>query len=240
MALTYTTIQHGFRKAHGLSLIQYTLCDMIYFLSNRQKSASPGWCYMSKSVMSEELGVTKRTVLNLINDLIGSGFLEKNEETKFLRTTQKWESVYVLDSGEKISPMVKNLRSVGEKISPVGGEKISPNNIYTNNNTDKEAEASLFVSLIEKSREIFSEAGLDGVFFQKVKMLHSLSDVEVNNFHDAWKKKNQALGTDFKSKDHLKRSFNRFIAEAKGSGGKTGIPINPTQPSKIKFTGKLI
>lgn len=240
MGLTYTTIQHGFRKAHGLSLIQYTLCDMIYFLSNRQKSASPGWCYMSKSVMSEELGVTKRTVINLIADLILSGFLEKNEETKFLRTTQKWESVYVIDSGEKISPMVKKLHSIGEKISPVGGEKISPNNNTIDNNKDKEAEASLFVSLIEDSERIFNEAGVQGVFFQKLKSLYSLSDVEVRFYHSAWIGKHRTLGTEFKNKDHLKRSFNKFISEAKGSGGKTGIPIASSKPPERIKGGRLI
>ena len=239
MALTYTTIQHGFRKAHGLSLNEYAICDIIYLLSTNPDSKIKGWCYMSKAKLAEEMGLGKRTVEMILNRMIDSGYLEKEPETSYLKTTSKWNKVYFIHSAESAHSAQKLHQHSAETAHIDSAESAHYNN-KIDNNTDKEAEASLFVSLLEQSKEIFSEAGLQGVFFQKVKSLNCLSDVEVNSYHDAWKKKNQALGTDFKSKDHLKRSFNRFIAEAKGSGGKTGLPINPTQPRKIKFTGKLI
>lgn len=239
MALTYTTIQHGFRKANGLSLNEYTLCDMIYHLSTKPSSSVPGWCYMTKNSMAHELGCTKQAILNMLDRLILQGFLIKNEETKYLKTAEKWNSVYELIDGKESLPEVKKVYQHGKESLPQAGKETLPNNNNTNKNRDKEAEASLFVSLIDQSSEIFSEAGMAGVFFQKVKNLHSISDVEVNRFHHEWKKKHQALGTNFQSKDHLKRSFNKFIAEAKSSGGKTGIPAVMHAPERAKG-GRLI
>lgn len=219
MALTYTTIQHGFRKANELSLLEYTLCDMIYFLSTQPKSASPGWCYMSKQVMALELGITKRGVLKLLERLEENGFVDKNADTKFLKTTEKWNQVYGFAGGEQSSPMVNKVRTGGEQSSPTGGEQSSPNNIYTNNNKIKNGdEAPIYESLIGKSFELFSEAGISGVYFLKMKNLYGISDVEVNRLFQAWKKEHEATGTIFKTPEHLKNSFNKFIKNSRRGG----------------------
>jgi predicted transcriptional regulator len=48
------------------------------------------WCVKTREKMAEEMWITKKSVLNLIKKLIEKWFIEKNEETKFLKTTRKW------------------------------------------------------------------------------------------------------------------------------------------------------
>lgn len=221
--LTYTTIQHTFRKEHGLSLIEYTLCDMIYHLSVNPDSAVPGWCYMSREQMGEELGITKRSVIRLLEDLERFGFVEKNDHTKHLRSSAKWRQVYLCTDGEKMSPTVKKSHPIGEKMSPHAGDKMSPNNnIIDNNKIESKDGALIFDSLLGKSFEIFSEAGAEGVFFSKMKQLYSLTDADVNNLYGAWKNEKTATTEEFKTKQHLRNSFNAFIRKSR-SGGKQSL-----------------
>jgi hypothetical protein len=193
---------------------------------------------MSKQVMADELGISKRGILMILERMISEGFLVKNEETKFYRTTEKWNGVYHFEGGEKSAPLVKNLHSSGEKSAPLAGEKSAPNNnILDNNNIINKSEDLIFESLLEKSSKIFSEAGIRGHFISKMKQLYSISDVEVNRLFLAWKKENEATCTEFKNDQHLRNSFNAFIKKAKGSGGKTGFV--PDTPMRVK-AGRMI
>ena len=238
MGLTYTTIQHEFRKTHALSLNEYALCDMIYHLSTKPSSSVPGWCYMTKHSMGLELGVTKQAILNMLDRLIHKGFLFKNEETKYLKTLQKWQKVYDFTIGKETLPEVKKLDRVGKETLPALGKETLPNNnnIYTNT-INSESEDSICVSLLDKSEKVFAEAGLKGQFFAKMKQCHSLSDSQLKSSFLAWKQKQEDLQTEFKNDQHLKNSFNRFLVEAKGSGGKTGF-AQPV-PSRVRG-GNLI
>jgi hypothetical protein len=141
MALVYTTIQHEFRKKHGLKIDEYTLTDMIYHLSVKPDSDVPGWCYMSKSTMSDELDLSRRTIINIINKLVKNGFLIRHEVTKHLKTTAKWQKVYftpgakfahpvqrVEKDGEKIAHLVQNLPNNGAKVAQQPGAKVAHNN----------------------------------------------------------------------------------------------------------------
>lgn len=113
MALVYTTIQHKFRKQHGLKVDEYTLADMVYHLSVKPDSDVPGWCYMSKNSMADELDLSRRTIINIINKLEKNGYLERHEVTKHLRTTKKWQKVYFID-GAKIAHPVQQAEKPGE------------------------------------------------------------------------------------------------------------------------------
>jgi hypothetical protein len=175
---------------------------------------------MTKASMGKELGCTKQAILNMIDRLVSGGFLLKNEETKYLHTTQKWQNVYVFNDGKETLPEVKKLFRDGKETLPEAGKETLPNNNTIDKNRIESSEAVSFVSLLGSSFKVFSEAGLKGVFFEKVKKLHSLSDVEVNRLYAGWKVKMEALDTDFKTKDHLKNSFNRFISESKNSSGR--------------------
>lgn len=129
--LIYTTIQHKFRRSNNLSCNQYILCDMIYHLSNNKNSKIFGWCYMSRQNMGNELGLSKRTIIRLIEEMELAGFLEKDKATKHLRTTQKWDLVYVYDN---VAPMVPKSHQGGDKELPQGGDKMLPNNNKIDNN----------------------------------------------------------------------------------------------------------
>jgi hypothetical protein len=124
--LQYTTIQHAFRKHYGLTLNEYILADMIYHLSHPAKSSIAGWCYMTKERMAEEIGLSKVSVMTLLKKLIEMGFIIKDEDTKFLQTTAKWNAVYDLTIGKETLPiLVKKVYR--------GGKETLPNN-YNNNN----------------------------------------------------------------------------------------------------------
>lgn len=134
--LKFTIIQHDFRKENEMSLLQYALCDMIYHLSVYPGSAVPGWCYMSRPKMADELKVTKNTILNNLKWLYEKGYIIKSE-LSHLQTTKKWHKVYIRSGSQKIAPPVKNMPQGSQKIAPQGSQKIAPNkdilNKYTNN-----------------------------------------------------------------------------------------------------------
>lgn len=94
MSLTFTVIQHDFRKSHGLSCNQYILCDMIYHLSTNPESLVQGWCFMSKKHMAEEIGVSERSIYNMLNTLEEQGLIIKQPVTNHLKTSKKWFRVY--------------------------------------------------------------------------------------------------------------------------------------------------
>ena len=133
MALIYTTIQHAFRKKHGLTINQYTLADMVYHLSNNAASDVPGWCYMSKVEMASELDFSKPTVINLTKIMIEKGFIIKHPVTKHLKTSKKWQNVYFTDGKESL-PTVNNVGDDGKESLPDDGKESLPNNnnIYNN------------------------------------------------------------------------------------------------------------
>lgn len=99
---------------------------MIYQLSVSPESKILGWCYMKRTTMAEELGLTKQSILNLIDALITKGFAIRDDETTFLRTTRKWNVVYFTEGKETIPDVQKSL--------PLNGKESLPNNNSLNNN----------------------------------------------------------------------------------------------------------
>lgn len=127
--LVYTNIQHKFRIENKLTCNEYILCDMIYMLSRES-----GWCHASKEYLADQVGLSRRSVINLINKLTDTGFLIKEEKTMKLRATNKWSDVYFND---KLG--VKKVRSRCEDSSQLGCEESSHNNnIVYNNRYNKE------------------------------------------------------------------------------------------------------
>lgn len=129
--LTYTNIQHVFRKTNGLSCNEYVLCDMIYFLSTSPQNTAGGWCYSKRETLAEDLGITKQGVLKMIEKLIEKGFIIKHDVTKFLRTTERWNMVYF----ENV-PSVNKVYPIGKQSLPDVGKQSLPNNNTINNNID--------------------------------------------------------------------------------------------------------
>lgn len=130
--LTYTNIQHVFRKINGLSCNEYVLCDMIYFLSTNPQNTAGGWCYSKRETLADDLGLTKQGVLKMIDKLIEKGFIIKHDVTKFLRTTERWNAVYFENE-----PSVNKVYPTSEKSLPNDGKQSLPiNNNNTNNNIE--------------------------------------------------------------------------------------------------------
>ncbi|AWW32160.1 hypothetical protein DN752_19565 [Echinicola strongylocentroti] len=81
----------------------------------------------------------------------------------------------------------------------------------------------IYESLLSYSFKLFSESSIEGVFFEKMKQLHELNDEQVSEAFVKWKAKKEAVGEEFKTKKHLKNSFNKFLdynaKEFKSSGG---------------------
>lgn len=223
MSLTYNNIQHDFRKENNLSLTEYIICDTVFFLANNPSSKVPGWCWMSRGKMAEEVEISERHLRRIIGRLEEENFLIRDDETNFLKATEKWSKVY-FKGGDKMSAPRTFVQGGEDIMSAQGGDKMSANNNSNyNNSINNESEDSICLSLLEKSEMIFSEAGLKGQFFAKMKQCHSLTDSQIKSSFHAWKKKQEDLQVEFKNDQHLKNSFNRFLGEPKDSGGKTGF-----------------
>ena len=91
----FTVVQHDPRLKFDLSNDTYCIADAIYNLSNNPASIVLGWCYSSRQSLADLLGISKRTVQRAINELVEKELVNINQETNFLRTTQKWYDEFV-------------------------------------------------------------------------------------------------------------------------------------------------
>jgi|GraSoiStandDraft_4_1057263.scaffolds.fasta_scaffold101322_3 hypothetical protein len=92
----YTMIFHHARKQLAISIHEYCLSDTVNKLSGN-RSHVPGWCYASKEHLGSVLGVSRRSIHNMITSLKKRNILEVQDGTGYLRTTDLWrETVEVL------------------------------------------------------------------------------------------------------------------------------------------------
>ncbi len=97
----FTKIMHDIKEELKLSVNEYMVADSIDTLSNNPKY---GWCIMSQEKMGEFLGLSRETINKIIKRLVIKGLIEKNESTKYVRTTQLWydsTAIYSEDKGVK-------------------------------------------------------------------------------------------------------------------------------------------
>jgi len=100
--MQYTTINHDARKTLKLTWHEYGLADIIFRLSASPGSKHPGWCYATKEYLAEELGLTKRSVTTMIAKLISMRIIEKDEKTKYIRSSMKWYETAIERRGKKL------------------------------------------------------------------------------------------------------------------------------------------
>ena len=79
------------RKAYSLSLNEYAVLCEISYLSHNVKFN--GWCIKSKENIAKTLDLGRTSVFAAIQKLILIGLVEKNNDTTFLRTTDKWNLI---------------------------------------------------------------------------------------------------------------------------------------------------
>ena len=85
----YTLVLHSARKKLNTTINEYCLADSIHKLSSNRSSV-PGWCYASKDHLGTSLGVSRRSIHNMLNKLKEHGLVEVQEDTGYLRTTDQW------------------------------------------------------------------------------------------------------------------------------------------------------
>ena len=96
-----------------------------------------GWAVISRQKIADELDLTKRCVINIINTLIEKGLVIKDEKTNFLRATDIYCKFMQEKSNWAIANIDANIMSAPQKImqnnsdeqNRTGGEKNSPLNI---------------------------------------------------------------------------------------------------------------
>lgn len=149
--IRYTVVLHDPRLELKLSVAEYCIADSIYHLSNNPSSKLQGWCYASKETLADFIGITPRSVYNILNKLISIGLVDKDDDTKHLRTTQLWYDKVVLmelkTEYEKTSQCMNKVQKECKESSVKGMKKFQSdyektshyNNTITtyNNNTNK-------------------------------------------------------------------------------------------------------
>jgi hypothetical protein len=91
--------------------------------------------------LAEYLGISKVAIMEIIEKLIKKGLVEKDEETKYLRSTSKWyESVVVDNLGKESLSLVKKVYQCGKESIPTAGKESLPNSNSIDSNNYKRRE----------------------------------------------------------------------------------------------------
>jgi len=141
--ITYTLILHQIRKKLKLTLMEYCVADCVYHLSNNPKNQMGGWCYASKETISKMLGTTSKTIFDVMKKLIEKQIIEKEPDTKHLKTTSKWfESVVLIRAKAEYK---ETLHSITKGYSEVSRKVIVPitkgDTIIIDNNKDNNSDS---------------------------------------------------------------------------------------------------
>lgn len=133
----FTTIDHVARKALGLTANEYMVADLIYNLSNNPDSRFPGWCYASKEFIASQLGLTRKQIHVIIKKLASLELLEKEEPTKFIKTTSKWYGrVVITDTNERLHSVTKSYEDSNQKLLEDTNERLHYNDTNNNDNNN--------------------------------------------------------------------------------------------------------
>lgn len=93
--LGFTTIQHDPRLKFELSNNEYCVADVIYHLSHNPSSIVIGWCFASRKTIGEFFGLSRQSIIKIIQTLTTKNLIEIDNRTNFLRTTQLWYDEFV-------------------------------------------------------------------------------------------------------------------------------------------------
>lgn len=185
--VTYTTILHQARQELKITTNEYCIADIIYHLSNNPKSKVQGWCYASRQAIGNFIGITKPSVLSIIERLEKKEIVEKDEETKYLRTTEKWFNTVVITRLKKLGkeniPAVKKTTDVVKKPTDkvkkttASGKETLPY-IYKDNNINNN-------KIIKDSVLAYSKQDKDltDLLYEKVKRTYPKAVAKITKDH---------------------------------------------------------
>lgn len=135
--LRHSTIYHPIRRKYKISLLEYCLADSIYHLSNDPSGKVQGWCYASKKKLADNFDISETYIFSNINNLIEKGLIERDEETKYLRTTKKWYEEVILCrelyDGKQNKDIVNFSNTHGKQNKAPDGKQNQYNNSILNN-----------------------------------------------------------------------------------------------------------
>jgi DNA-binding MarR family transcriptional regulator len=109
----------------------------IYSLSNNTKYN--GWCIKSKTNIADTLDLSKGTVLNGIEKLINMGYVERNEQNKYLRPTDSIRELEQEKDSFLLAFKSKNMEFISGKVEEI----LSGNNLKNIKNERSEDEQSV-------------------------------------------------------------------------------------------------
>ena len=217
----YTTIVHSIRLSLQLTCNEYCIADIIFCLSNNpENKVAKGWCYASKETIGLYIGVHKTTVIIIVKKLIEMGLIEKDDESKYLRTTKLWYDTVVTErlkfnivKGSETLPRVAKHYQQGSETLPLMGSETLPNNniIYNNNNKLIVATAT---DTPQKSIKI-KEKDKEFIFKSKLTELKESNRRISNIVALYWEYK----GIEFKNYDQYEAGFKRELNPAKNLVG---------------------
>ena len=155
--LLYTNIQHEIRKQFNLSCNEYVLLDMIFHLSTNPDSKVRGWCYASKEMLASEIGLSRQAIFNMIDKLTNLNLIEKDFQTRFLKTTEQWNLIY-FNQKDTLQRVKKVDREGKESLPEEGKESLHNNNTFNNNNIKVKEKQKEFA---EKIKPFIEDYGRD-------------------------------------------------------------------------------
>lgn len=225
--ITYTTILHQAREELKLTTNEYCIADIIYHLSNNPKNKVQGWCYASKQTIGKFIGVTKSSVLSIIERLEKKGIVEKDEETKYLKTTEKWFNTVVITRmkclGKETIPLVKKPTSSVKKPTAIGIETIP--NIYKDKNKKNLLSANADETLNSTVNEIMDSMNSSSGQKNKSTNIFSSKDVIEKMINDKQKHIQVVgiywkwLGWGFENKEQYQSALKRDLRAASALKG---------------------
>lgn len=110
-----TSFNNEARLQLKLSLNEYLVALFIQEQMLNQESAIQGWCFASKEQIAQYLSLSQRSVFSILKKLHSLGLIEKFENTKFIKTTQKF---YLCQNGivsAQTAESMQNLHSFSKE-----------------------------------------------------------------------------------------------------------------------------
>lgn len=96
----YSTVIHEIRGEIGTDANGFCLIDAIYRLSFNHINKT-GWCFASKETLAGIIGVSRSTVFRYLKEFEMSGWIKRHNETGYLKTTDRYNSMYQELKGEE-------------------------------------------------------------------------------------------------------------------------------------------
>ena len=172
--LSYTFVLHTVRIKLNLSLNDYCIADCIYNLSNNPKSKIQGWCWASKKTLGELIGISGTSVYSILNKLLKLKIVEKDNDTKYLRTTQLWYDNVILKRIDlrKLShtkeSLVGGTRKLSQTLKKVKTIRIDKKKNILSANADGEFNSSFYIKEMIKNKQ--KHISIIGRYFKAVQM----------------------------------------------------------------------